>query len=169
MGDGVKVKISGLRELEKAMQMLPDEIKRGGLIMRALRAGSRVVAAEAKRRAPVLNPFSPAVLTGRRKSGALKAGIVTNFSKDEELTVVMRVRNRGYIFAEAGRKSSSLEGNPNYWWLVEFGSSKQPARPFMRPAFESKKYEALAEITRHLKKEIIDVALDVARRYGVKR
>lgn len=165
----VRVKVEGLRELDKALRMLPAEIKTGGLIMRALRAGARLVAAEARRRAPVANPSSEAVLSGRRKSGALRAGITTQFSRREELTVEMRVRNRGYIFAEAGKRASSAaEGNPNYWWLVEFGTSKMPAQPFMRPAFESKKQAALAEIIRHLKAEIIDVAIGVARKAGVR-
>jgi len=45
-----------------------------------------------------------------------------------------------------------LAGNPNYWWLVEFGTSHAPAQPFMRPAFERKKGEAMRVVTESLRK-----------------
>ncbi len=37
-----------------------------------------------------------------------------------------------------------------YWYLVEFGTSKMSARPFMRPAFEAKKDDAVAAIAQSI-------------------
>jgi hypothetical protein len=84
-------------------------------------------------RAPVLND----PLEKRRQPGALKSGITQMASKERDFEVNVRVRNRGYIFAPGpdtrrNAKSSRRQGNPNYWWLVEFGTSKMAARPFLR-------------------------------------
>jgi HK97 gp10 family phage protein len=46
------------------------------------------------------------------------------------------------------RKGKALKGSDNprdpyYWMWVELGTSKMAARPFLRPAFEAKKVEAV--------------------------
>lgn len=156
MGNVVNFQVQGIKEMNARIAALQREfgsksVPAGAWVMRALHDGARVVRDEAKRRAPVLREPDP-----RRIAGELRANIVEHASKDYWNTVLVRVRNRGYIFAKddgTGRKkakSPSLRGNPSYWWLVEFGTSKAPAQPFLRPAFESKKGEALNAIRNSL-------------------
>jgi len=155
MANKMTLQIDGLRELDNALRALPVEIKRGPIIYRALHDGARPIVAEAKRLAPVLADEKEK----RRERGALRSGIVQHASKDFDFEVNVRVRNRGYIFAPGpdtrrNPKSSRRAGNPNYWWLVEFGTSKMAARPFLRPAFESRKLQAVEAIKTSLARGI---------------
>lgn len=149
MGNKVTMQIEGLRELDNALAALPVEIKRAPIIYRALHDGARLIVAEAKRLAPVLKDLS----NKYRQPGAIRAGITQAASRTQDFEVDVRVRNRGYIFAQ-GSKSSALSGNPNYWWLVEFGTSKMAAIPFLRPAFEAMKGQAAEAIRESLRKGI---------------
>lgn len=154
---GVTMKIEGLKTLNARIVALQREFgvgqaQAGKMVLRALHDAARPVTAEAKRLAPVLkDPFN----NPHRRPGELRAGIVQHTSRDEYGTVLVRVRNRGYIFAEGpdtrrNPKSSRRAGNPNYWWLVEFGTSKMQAIPFMRPAFERMKFVALEAFRKSL-------------------
>ncbi len=158
--------VQGLRELQAAMDALPKEIKRGGLIIRALRNAGAMVRDSARRLAPVLQIADE---SGRRKSGAIRSNIVSYVTTqfDGMITAIIRVRSRGYIFENEGfrqRKDSSLSGNPNYWWLVEFGTSVMHAKPFMRPAFQATKQAALEMIKTGLRSEIEKAARRWARK-----
>ena len=42
----------------------------------------------------------------------------------------------------AGKSGAANPDDPFYWRFVEFGTSKMAARPFLRPAFESRKFAA---------------------------
>lgn len=155
MGNVVQFEIKGLKELDARMQALQREfgtanVPAGKWLMRGLHDGARVIRDEAQRRAPVLRTPDP-----RRHPGELRGNIVEHASKDYHNTVYVRVRSRGYIFAPGpdsrrNPKGSQRKGNPNYWWLVEFGTSHAPAQPFLRPAFESKRGEALHVIQKSL-------------------
>ena len=165
MANRVSVELNGLRELNAAMLALPPSIRRDKMLMRALHDGARVIRDEAKRRAPVLEK---PIRNRHRKMGALRNNIVEHASRKTDFAVEVRVRNRGYIFGQnrtrGSRTSSSLAGNPNYWWLVEFGTSKMAARPFLRPAFEMKKFEAAQKIRDSLRRGIEVVARGLAVR-----
>jgi HK97 gp10 family phage protein len=49
----------------------------------------------------------------------------------------------------AGKKRN-VDRDSYYWRFVEFGTSKMSARPFMRPAFDGNKLEALNRIKEYL-------------------
>jgi HK97 gp10 family phage protein len=166
MANRVSMKLEGLTELNRALMALTTEVKKGPVVMRALHDGARVIAAEARKLAPVLQD------PGRnrhRQPGAIRAGITQHASKTEDFAVVVRVRSRGWIFGSGpdtrkNGKSARRAGNPNYWWLVEFGTSKMAARPFMRPAFEAKKFQAAMAIRESLKRGIDYIANQVKSR-----
>lgn len=144
------VRVEGLSELQKNLDKLAADVKRGGLIRRGLLAGARLMRDEARRRAPVL-----AEGTLYRTPGALRKAIVHGGKRYVEhlLTAIVRVRSRGYIFAEDSVKNRKPD-NPNYWWLVEFGTARTRPQPFMRPAFEAKKMEAVKVIKAAIEDEI---------------
>jgi HK97 gp10 family phage protein len=52
------------------------------------------------------------------------------------------------------RWKAKRKGDPFYGLFQEFGTSKQPAQPFMRPAFEATKDQALAAMQARLKRRI---------------
>lgn len=51
------------------------------------------------------------------------------------------------VLYKGSRKSVTYSNDPFYWWFHEFGTSKMPARPFIRPAFEANK-EKMIEVMR---------------------
>jgi HK97 gp10 family phage protein len=55
-----------------------------------------------------------------------------------------------------------------YWLFIEFGTEKMPARPFLRPAFEARKEEALRVFQTALGKAIKRAARKAAR-LGLRR
>jgi len=155
MGTVVNFEVKGIKEMNARIAALQKEfgsanVPAGKWVMRALHDGARIIRDEAKRLAPVLREPDP-----RRHPGELRGNIVEHASREQWNTVYVRVRTKGYIFADGpdsskNKKSSSRKGNPNYWWLVEFGTSKAPAQPFLRPAFETKKAVAFNEIRKSL-------------------
>lgn len=158
------IQIDGLREiLVRARKLKLDVSGRGDsrMVLRALHDGARPIVAEAKRLAPVLDERTTRVYTdskgrsrkyrgsAQRKRGAIRANIVQHTAKTVYNTVIIRVRNRGYIFTREGR-SAAAGGSPAYWWLVEFGTVNTRPQPFMRPAFDRMKEFAAATIKQSL-------------------
>jgi len=169
------IQMTGLKEFEANLKILRDQfqVRTGGLINRSLMAGARIIRDEAKAKAPIFDSErARRAFKSRRFNQAgrglsqsqevrvprnLKSNIVASYAKGMPLTVLVRVRTRTYIF-EGGRGNfkSNVVGNPNYWWLVEFGTSKMAARPFMRPAFEAKKSQALGAFTVEMRKQLTE-------------
>lgn len=135
--------IEGLRELGERLKALPKEIsgKSGGPLLKALRKVAKVVQSRAKDRV-------------RRKTGTLADNIIITRdrrAKDKGATegvqVTVRYKATGYKDNARNRRSGKVGGTyKNYGPLfyakfLEFGTSKMPAYPFMRPAFEQSKGE----------------------------
>ncbi len=148
MPNRVTMELKGLRELDYALGQMTTQMEREKTIYRALYDGARVIVPEAKKRAPVLKDQRRAP---HRAPGEIRANITYRASKREKFVVNVTVRNRGYIFgagADTRRNptGSQRAGNPNYWWLVHFGTSRQKPDPFLYDAFEAKKFEAARAI-----------------------
>lgn len=133
--------IEGLRELGERLKALPKEIsgKSGGPLLKALRKMGRVIQGRAKNRV-------------RRKTGTLADNIIVTRDKyarrkgmTEGVQVTVRYKAKGYKDNARNRRSGRVGGTyKNYGPLfyakfLEFGTSKMPAYPFMRPAFEESK------------------------------
>ena len=124
--DGVT--ISGVDDVVKKLHKLPVAIADRVLIS-AIRAAAKPLAQEAKQRVPVD--------TGRLKKSI---GVVKRRSKDKNIV----------MFTVAPRKKKG-------GWtahFIEFGTSKMAAKPFMRPAFESKGDEALEMAKKKLRQRV---------------
>lgn len=169
-----QVKVEGLKELEANLKTLREKfsVRTGGLIIRALRDGAKLIRDEAKRRVPVGTRMrfvgrggrrskKPGARNPRQVSGGLIRAHITEYAIPTSSaraggrpTVLVRVSNRGYTRLDGKLRFIRPGSSPGYWWLVEFGTSKNPAKPFMRPAFETKKQEATEIFRRRLRQEI---------------
>lgn len=113
------VTIRGLRELGAVLMQAPNKLQ-WQVLKESTHAMARVVADEAIQRAPV-------------RTGKLSRNIVSvrqRPTKDRELFKVA-ARRRVY-----------------YWKFQEFGSARNPAHPFLRPALAAKAPEATAVFKR---------------------
>lgn len=129
--------MSGQRELGLAMKDLDSKVQKR-IARSVTSAGSRIIAKEAKVLVPV-------------DEGTVKKNIRTKNLKPtqpgQQETIV-------YVRAKGKTKDSAW-----YWTQLEFGNVKMAPRPFMRPAFESKKQEAAQKMKDQLAKRIdIEVA-----------
>jgi HK97 gp10 family phage protein len=102
------------------------------------------VARKALRKAavPIVNTAVSKALTQFHGEGYMATHIMQKAGRSRRL-IVQQIGVEG-----GGRKSDQY---PYYWRFLEFGTSKMPARPFMRPAFEENKRRALDIIIRETK------------------
>ncbi|MBK5206122.1 MAG: HK97 gp10 family phage protein [Polaromonas sp.] len=146
---GEFVQLTGFAELAKALRELPDRVARNGL-RAAVNAGATVVKNQARKNAPV-------------DTGLLKKNIfqkqIREASSQYQQTFAVGVRQ-----GHARNKDGSKKELPYYWRFMEFGTSKMPARPFLRPAFEAKKEEAVKRIKEKLDERIQKYARDLAKK-----
>lgn len=103
----------------------------------ATRAGASIITQEVKKRAPV-------------KTGKLRRNIVTMSAKGMgaySAVSGVHIRGRNPKTGNSDNKMKTHDSkNAFYWRFVEMGTSKKSARPFVRPAFESKLAEAEAAV-----------------------
>lgn len=136
-----RFKVEGLAELAKALRELPDKVAKNGLRV-SVYAGAKVIRDEARLRAPkaaeVLGPNQPPPGTLRR-SVIMKQ--IPELSSLTRQTFYVTVRH-GKKFRKQGKKGN-LSQDAWYWRFVEFGTRKMRARPFLRPALEAKRREAV--------------------------
>jgi HK97 gp10 family phage protein len=169
----VIVKVEGLQQLEAALKVAREQlgVKTGGVIIRGLRAGAKLIRADAKLRAPLGTTLRPVGKPRKRKDGStgqqrfrrgglLKANIVEHaIATGSRIaggkpTVIVRVRNHGYTRRNGKIFINRPGSSPGYWWFVEFGTSRNPARPFLRPAFEAQKERAVTQMRDHVATEL---------------
>ena len=146
------VEVQGLRELNAALRQLPQKVEKR-VLDAALKAGAAPIAADASRRAPVLQEPDP-----RRKPGTVRDAVKATSRRETEghsALVVVKPRRltRAQISlfkAKSGQSGANNPEDPWYWWFIEFGTRFQAARPFLRPAFEARKNEAVRLIHERL-------------------
>lgn len=162
------VKVSGLAETVAALKNLPVALsgKNGGPIRKASFQAAKVIEEEAERlsphdtgrlerniikmrdRNPKGTPGRPTELyhVGVRGGGKFGARVRGNARR--------KVLKAGGTAAEAFKAGRSVEKDAYYWWFVENGTRKMAARPYLRPAFEAKKEEAVKVFAEVLKKAV---------------
>lgn len=124
MADFLKVSISGNVDamLEHLTQELQENVARAGA-----QAMAQIVYDAARQNAPV-GTVTRRFKSGREiKPGALKAAIYQVFSED-------RSNNGVKTYHVGWNRKKAPHGH-----LIEFGTSRMPARPFLYPAFEQNK------------------------------
>ncbi len=147
MAADVKVEVNGIDDLKRALAALPDKLRRKVLV-KALKAGAKVVRDTARQLAPELavpNPYRTkgllkkqlSVRTSKEAKSAGNVGVFVNIrpaagAKFKNLGRVGSIRLR--IKKKESQRGAKSKVDPYYWRFVEFGTKKMTARPFLRPA-----------------------------------
>jgi HK97 gp10 family phage protein len=136
-------KIEGLDGVLRKMRELSPKLQKKGLVA-AVRKGANIVRDDARNRAKQFDdPSTPKPIWKEIVSK------VNGRRGRQEGGVVMQVGIRG-----GARKSGD---NVFYWRFLEFGTEKMAARPFMRPALESKAEAATDAIVTELNRQLDEV------------
>lgn len=173
------VYVSGLKELQAALKELPQRIARN-VLRGGVAAGAAVIRKEAAARAPVYYPAGSytdlatgkthitKLQDGHPPPGTLKRAVyqkqINELSSATKQVFKVSVR-KGKQYQNQGKKGN-LSQDAYYAAFVEFGTSKMAARPFLRPAFEAKKSEAVKAIRDYIAARIPD---EVAKLQGGKK
>lgn len=126
-------RVEGLSDLVKSLTKLPDAV-RDKAVNDGTLEGAKVIQRAAITNAP-------------KKTGKLSRNIVVRKNRktryDSEHSVVIR---------KIGKAVNSK--NAYYGIFVEYGTSKMPAQPFMRPAFEGNKEIAVSVLAGHIRETV---------------
>jgi HK97 gp10 family phage protein len=141
MGDFLAIEVKGLAELKRRLALMPEAIQKKvskGMVASAAAVFQR----EAVARAPV---YPGQVGKNHPPPGTLKSAIYQfRWSQQSGGT-----REAWLVTVRRGRTAKgSIDAY--YAHIVEYGSVKMSARPFMRPAFEVKKQEATEAMRKYL-------------------
>jgi HK97 gp10 family phage protein len=134
----VSLKFSGGAEIARNLALLQDKMRKK--ILRSAAVGG---AAVVKKRAKEI-----AKAKGIEDTGATIrniAGKVDRSSNPDYVQINIGVRHG------KPKRGAKNQDDPYYWRFNEFGTSKQAARPFMRPAFEESKEQVLEVVAQRLK------------------
>lgn len=173
----VRIKIGGLRELDSALGELSKATARNTLRRVLKRAGQPIAD-----RASELAPDDPATGTPDLHTSIIVSPKIKNEVGKAEFAAVMKsggTRAEAVSAMRDARRAAGGEGSfaemyigPDakqfHAHLQEFGTVHHAPQPFMRPAFEEKKGEALDIIKRDLKAEI-DKSVTRARARAAKK
>lgn len=141
------IKVQGLDQLLKNLEQLPQELvsKNGGLVRTALFKATKRVRERARATAPRdTGNLSRNVIAVRdkepRANGASERYVVTVRKKRWTKQAKERATR-----LQSGKIDYRRSGDAYYWRWVEFGTATQRAQPFLRPAFEGEKEQAVAD------------------------
>lgn len=148
------VKISGLRELDAALAQLPKATGRA-VLRRVLKDAGEPIARAARAKAPVLTgDLRESVEVSQKLARSQKSGgakmTANGFRSDSKNYVEM--------FVGPGTNPQAI--------TQEFGTFKEPAQPFMRPAWDGQRDTALNLIANTLGPEIERAAARLAKKAG---
>lgn len=164
MANPVEVKLTGVDGVLATLKSLPPEVvsKRGGPVKSALRKGAVVIFKQAKAnlQAAVANTDDE----GKRLStGLLEKNLVVTRGKQPTGSkgerYLVRVRRKSYPDRKGGAVATTLKTAQ----ILEYGSSKQPAEPWLRPAFQSMASTAIKTVEVELVKAIDRVVKKLAQ------
>ncbi|AKG08395.1 hypothetical protein AAX06_09875 [Moraxella bovoculi] len=172
------VKVEGLKELDQALGELDRDL-RGRAIYQALNFATNPIVKEAKARAPATEAAyrrymssgqgegktthtkagkKRRVATNRAKRGEgryvmQQAGLLRKSIRRQRLTKNSRERHRAAVGIGIHLKGKTGE-TAFYWHMVERGTVNMPAVPFLRPAFDHNKDEAVERFKQKLGERI---------------
>jgi HK97 gp10 family phage protein len=160
------VRLEGLDGVLALLKRLPPEVvsKRGGPVRAALRKGAVVILKQAQ--ANLQQSVSNAADQEQAQStGLLLKNLVVTRGKEpadgKGERYLVRVRRKSY-----GRKGAQVTTLKTAQ-LLEYGSSQQPAEPWLRPAFSATARQAIATTETELLKSIDRIVRKLGKKGGL--
>lgn len=135
----VSIRLEGVKELERELERLPSKVQKK-MLRPSLRASAKPIRDEAVRRAP------------RRKSPPPR-GSSRYHPAGKELYRSIKVRSAG---RQPGLDAAIQVKTGPHGHLLERGTIHIGAQPFMRPAYDTRKGEAIRVFRETLGKRIED-------------
>lgn len=168
----MEMNISGLDGVLDTLKSLPPEVvsKRGGPVKLALAKGARLIRDQA-----IQNVKAQIAVNGDESTGLLAKSIIASRGKQiygsNGERYLVRVKRKAYDGEKIGKKTKAGKRVTTHKTasLLEYGSSHQPATPWLRPAVESKGQEAINAIVADLKKRIDSTVKKLARQNASKK
>lgn len=174
MTDGLDFKLTGLEDLQAKLKEVAEDVRfKGGRF--ALRKAAQVVRDKARENASrvddpktqeeisrnIVERFSSRMF---RRTGNLgfRIGVLGGARAEEQKAKAKTERRRARLgqssLDELGEIAGAGKGNPGgdtfYWRFLEYGTSKMPAQPFMRPAIEQTAQQATDEFVKQYDKAL---------------
>jgi HK97 gp10 family phage protein len=125
-GGGATVVLTGVKEIDRALRQLERKMA-AKVVRQAINKALKPIEARVKELAPV-------------ESGQLR----------DSLKVRAMPYKKGRIAFEVRTAKGDFKGDQFYGAFQEYGTSRQPARPYMRPTYDQLGPEAIAEAERIL-------------------
>lgn len=141
--------VSGLSALARKLRALPDTIAKKHL-RQAVGAAAQVVRDDARTRVPVD--------TGLLRRSVIMKWIREKSTNSRQTFYVLWRRGKRFQAVKRKRKGKAIVVNEDafYGLFVEFGTARMPARPFLRPAFEMRKRDAVAALKERLRMAVLE-------------
>jgi HK97 gp10 family phage protein len=143
-----RVRISGLSELGDAMSLLSSDIAKKVAFAGVL-AGAGVVKKSAQQKAHVADAAYLVQQKAGDKSFVVQPGNIARKLANKRVKSELTAE---YVVFVKGKRKDGFAGRAAR--LMEFGTVKQAAKPFLRPAFEATKEQAANTIKERLAKRI---------------
>ena len=159
----VETKIEGLSGVLETLKQLPPEVvsKNGGPVKSALRKAALVILNQAKSNLQTVTRSNDP--EKQFSTGLLLQNLIASRGKPPPGVngerYLVRVRRKAY--PRQGRTVSTIKTGS----LLEYGSVKQAAEPWLRPAAESRYQEAMSTLQSELKKGIEKVQKKLAQQH----
>lgn len=145
------VRVEGMSDIARNLKLLPEKLQAMHL-KRAVASGAILVRNEARSRVPV-------------DTGVLRKSVITKYANEQSsrqkktyIVTVRRGKKYQRVKAKRGGKTVEINMDAFYWRFVEFGTQKMAPQPFMRPAFEQRKRDALEAVSAKLRIGVMDIA-----------
>ena len=126
----VDLNVQGLDELNRKLQQLANPRKAKSIARKAARQAMNIARDDARARARMID--DPETAEKIFKNISVAGGKSRNSNE-----VVMRVGVRGGASFSNKNPPKTSGGDTRHWRWIEFGSSNNPAVPFMRPALST--------------------------------
>lgn len=168
----VEMQLQGLNGVLETLKSLPPEVvsKRGGPVKLALAKGARVIRDQA-----AINLKAAIARNGDVSTGLLEKNLIVSRGKPpfdgKGERYLVRVKRKAYDAQKltrrqaAGKRVTTLK-TAN---LLEYGSSHQPATPWLRPAFRATAGKAINVTVDDLKRRIDLAVKKLARENASKK
>lgn len=154
--------VTGIPGIIRTLNSLPAEVvsKKGGPVKLALAKAARLMRDEAKS-----NLQRSIELRGADSTGTTARSVIASRGKAPSdgngERYLVRVKKRAFVNARGQKVSTLMTAN-----LLEYGSARQAATPWLRPAVMSKGHEAIDVMVTDLSRRIDLIVRQLAAKNG---